>query len=59
MTFHFPESRTNILIGSAVDEFTGCPEYKISAVRVEKVKAETVQTGSTAELAEARLHPKP
>ncbi|MCE9590634.1 MAG: formate dehydrogenase subunit alpha [Planctomycetes bacterium] len=39
MTFHFPESRTNLLVGSAVDEFTGCPEYKISAVRVEKVTA--------------------
>lgn len=39
MTFHFPESRTNLLVGSAVDEFTGCPEYKISAVRVEKIGA--------------------
>jgi formate dehydrogenase major subunit len=37
MTFHFPESRTNILIGEAVDEFTGCPEYKVCAVRLEKV----------------------
>jgi formate dehydrogenase major subunit len=60
MTFHFPESRTNILIGSAVDEFTGCPEYKISAVRVEKVSAEAEPAtgGASAELAEARLHPK-
>ncbi|MEX2216494.1 MAG: formate dehydrogenase subunit alpha [Phycisphaeraceae bacterium] len=39
MTFHFPESRTNILIGAAVDEFTGCPEYKVCAVRVAKVPA--------------------
>lgn len=39
MTFHFPETRTNILIGNACDEFTGCPEYKVSAVRVEKVAA--------------------
>ncbi len=30
-TFHFPESRTNLLVGDAMDEFTGCPEYKISA----------------------------
>jgi len=37
MTFHFPETRTNILIGNACDEFTGCPEYKVSAVRIEKV----------------------
>ncbi len=39
MTFHFPESRTNLLIGAAVDEFTGCPEYKVCAVRIEKVEA--------------------
>jgi formate dehydrogenase major subunit len=37
MTFHFPESRTNILTGEAVDEFTGCPEYKVCAVRLEPV----------------------
>ena len=37
MTFHFPESRTNLLIGDAVDEFTGCPEYKVCAVRLTKV----------------------
>ena len=36
MTFHFPESRTNILTGDAVDEFTGCPEYKVVAVQLEK-----------------------
>lgn len=32
MTFHFPESRTNLLISDAADEFTGCPEYKVCAV---------------------------
>ncbi len=32
-----PETRTNILVGDAKDEFTGCPEYKVSAVRLEKV----------------------
>ena len=37
MTFHFPESRTNLLIGDAADEYTGCPEYKVCAVRLEKV----------------------
>lgn len=40
MTFHFPESRTNILISSACDEYTGCPEYKICAVRIEKITAD-------------------
>ncbi len=39
MTFHFPESRTNLLIGDAADEFTGCPEYKVCAVRLRKVDA--------------------
>ena len=37
MTFHFPESRTNLLIGDAVDEFTGCPEYKVCAVKLTRV----------------------
>jgi formate dehydrogenase major subunit len=37
MTFHFPESRTNLLIGNAVDEFTGCPEYKVCAVKLMKI----------------------
>jgi predicted molibdopterin-dependent oxidoreductase YjgC len=36
MTFHFPESRTNILISGACDEYTGCPEYKVCAVRLAK-----------------------
>ena len=38
MTFHFPESRTNLLVGDATDEYTDCPEYKVSAVRVEPAK---------------------
>lgn len=37
MTFHFPETRTNLLLSSAADEYTQCPEYKVSAVRVEKI----------------------
>jgi len=36
MTFHFPETRTNILLSSAADEYTQCPEYKVSAVAIEK-----------------------
>lgn len=39
MTFHFPETRTNVLLSSAADEYTGCPEYKVSAVRLEKLEA--------------------
>ena len=41
MTFHFPESRTNLVVSSAADEFTGCPEYKVNAVRIEKIGADT------------------
>jgi len=37
MTFHYPETRTNILVGQGKDEFTSCPEYKVSAVRIEKL----------------------
>jgi formate dehydrogenase major subunit len=44
MTFHYPETRTNILVGNAKDEFTGCPEYKVSAVRIEKVAEDVNQT---------------
>lgn len=36
MTFHFPESRTNLLLGEGADAFTGCPDYKLTAVRIEK-----------------------
>ncbi|MBF0622260.1 MAG: formate dehydrogenase subunit alpha [Magnetococcales bacterium] len=37
MAFHFPETRTNLLIGSAADDHTLCPEYKVTPVRIEKV----------------------
>ena len=32
--FHFPEIRTNLLIGSSADVNTSCPEYKVVAVDV-------------------------
>jgi len=44
MTFHYAETRTNILVGDARDEFTGCPEYKVGAVRIEKVQPEVEET---------------
>ena len=31
--FHFPEVRTNLLIGPSADVNTSCPEYKVVAVR--------------------------
>ncbi len=47
MTFHYPETRTNILVADHRDEYTGCPEYKVNAVRLEKV-AEGVRETFTA-----------
>jgi len=38
MTFHFSESATNILTNSALDPISKTPEFKVCAVRVEKVK---------------------
>ena len=40
--FHFPEVRTNLLVGPSADVNTSCPEYKVVAVAVEKtgVKSE-------------------
>ena len=32
--FHFPEARTNLLIGQSADVNTSCPEYKVVAVDV-------------------------
>ncbi|MCS7007819.1 MAG: molybdopterin-dependent oxidoreductase, partial [Thermoleophilia bacterium] len=37
--FHFPEVRTNLLVGPSADVNTSCPEYKVIAVSVEKVGA--------------------
>jgi formate dehydrogenase alpha subunit len=37
MSFHFAESPTNILTSTAVDPVTKTPEYKVCAVRIEKV----------------------
>jgi predicted molibdopterin-dependent oxidoreductase YjgC len=37
MNFHFAEVPTNALTGDAIDPVAKIPEYKVSAVRVEKV----------------------
>ena len=37
MNFHFAEVPTNMLTGDAVDPVAKIPEYKVSAVRVERV----------------------
>ncbi len=35
-TFHFPETRTNVLVGPVRDRISDCPEYKVVAVEVTK-----------------------
>jgi len=37
--FHFPEVRTNLLVGDSADVNTSCPEYKVVAVSVERTGA--------------------
>jgi predicted molibdopterin-dependent oxidoreductase YjgC len=46
--FHFPEIRTNLLVGSSVDVNTGCPEYKVVAVDVRPVSEEAARTPALA-----------
>lgn len=36
-TFHFPQTRTNLLIGQSADVNTSCPEYKVVAVDVRPI----------------------
>ena len=37
LSFHFPEVKTNLLTSGNADPNTSCPEYKVTAVRVERV----------------------
>jgi formate dehydrogenase major subunit len=46
--FHFPEIRTNLLVGSSVDVNTGCPEYKVVAVDVRPVSEQAARTPALA-----------
>jgi formate dehydrogenase major subunit len=39
-TFHFPETRTNLLVGQSADVNTSCPEYKVIAVDVRPISEE-------------------
>ncbi len=36
-TFHFPETRTNLLVGASADVNPSCPEYKVVAVDVRPI----------------------
>lgn len=37
LAFHFPDVATNLLTSQFADTVTGCPEYKVSAVRLRRV----------------------
>ncbi|MCR5108398.1 MAG: formate dehydrogenase subunit alpha [Lachnospiraceae bacterium] len=37
MPFHFPDGNANVLTNAALDEFARIPEYKVCAVRIEKI----------------------
>jgi formate dehydrogenase major subunit len=47
--FHFPEVRTNLLIGSSADINTSCPEYKVVAVDVRPVAEQPAFTPALAQ----------
>jgi formate dehydrogenase major subunit len=49
-TFHFPETRTNLLVGASADVNTSCPEYKVIAVDVRPVAEEATTTPALAAL---------
>jgi formate dehydrogenase major subunit len=46
--FHFPEVRTNLLIGASADVNTSCPEYKVVAVDVRPVSEQPAFTPAVA-----------
>jgi len=52
-TFHFPEVRTNLLVGSSADVNTSCPEYKVVAVDVRPIDEQPSYTPQLAEPAHA------
>ncbi len=43
-SFHFPETRTNLLVGQSADVNTACPEYKVVAVDVRPVSEQPAFT---------------
>jgi len=47
-TFHFPETRTNLLVGASADVNTSCPEYKVVAVDVRPIGEEPARVPALA-----------
>jgi formate dehydrogenase major subunit len=53
-SFHFPASPVNALLSSSADERSKCPEYKVSAVRVEPIERDELDPEDEAELRHMR-----
>jgi formate dehydrogenase alpha subunit len=53
-SFHFPASTVNELLSSSADESSKCPEYKVSAVRVEPVIRDELDAEDETELRHMR-----
>ena len=53
-SFHFPASTVNALLSSSADESSKCPEYKVSAVRVESIQRDELDPEDEAELRHMR-----
>jgi formate dehydrogenase major subunit len=47
-TFHFPETKTNLLVGASHDVNTSCPEYKVIAVDVRPIGEQPALTPALA-----------
>jgi formate dehydrogenase major subunit len=53
-SFHFPASTLNSLLSSSADDSSKCPEYKVSAVRVEPIERDELDPEDEAELQHMR-----
>jgi formate dehydrogenase major subunit len=53
-SFHFPASTVNALLSSSADESSKCPEYKVSAVRVEPIERDELDPEDEVELSHMR-----
>ena len=53
-SFHFSASTVNALLSSSAGERSKCPEYKVSAVRVEPVERDELDPEDDAELQHMR-----
>lgn len=49
-SFHFPEARTNLLVGQSADVNTSCPEYKVVAVDVRPMAEQPAFTPALSEV---------